>query len=236
MSAKGKKASTPASQSIPRPSSPLSPTRHSRLQEKADLQNLNDRLACYIDKVRYLETENTRLTREVQSSQETVTREISNIKSMYDHELAEARKLLDETHREKAKVEIDTKRLWDENEELKATLAKKTKDLLLAENSVRVLETRTNDLTLKYNQAQSDAKKAINDARDLEKERDKLRKQAEELRKQLEEESLARVDVENNNQTLREELSFKDQVSRLSHFHIKKNKFLLAITSLQIYA
>lgn len=34
----------------------------------------------------------------------------------------------------------------------------------------------------------------------------------DELRKQLEDESLARVDVENSNQSLREELSFKDQV------------------------
>lgn len=211
MASKTRKSATPASQSG-RPSSPLSPTRHSRLQEKADLQNLNDRLAAYIDKVRYLETENSRLTREVQTTQETVTREVQNIKSMYDHELTDARKLLDETHREKAKLEIDTKRLWDENEELKATLAKKSKDLVLAENSVRVLEARNNDLTLKYNQAQSDAKRDQAELRDLEKERDKLKKQVDELRKQLEDESLARVDVENNNQSLREELSFKDQV------------------------
>lgn len=221
MATKGKKASTPASShSVPRPSSPLSPTRHSRLQEKADLQNLNDRLACYIDKVRYLETENSRLTREIQTTQETVTREVSNIKSMYDHELSDARKLLDETHREKAKLEIDTKRLWDENEELKAELAKKSKDLVNAENLARIYETQVNDLTLKYNQAQANAKKAGAEARDLEKERDKLRKQVEQLRKQLEEESLARVDVENNNQSLREELSFKDQVSFTCFFFL----------------
>ncbi|XP_044261476.1 lamin Dm0-like [Tribolium madens] len=213
MASKSKKSSTPASQSVPvRPSSPLSPTRHSRMQEKADLQNLNDRLATYIDRVRYLEGENSRLTREVQKTHETVTRQVTDIKSMYDNELSEARKLLDETFREKAKLEIDTKRLWDENEELKADLTKKSKELVLAENSARIWETRCNELQIKYNQANADAKKAINDLKDLEKERDKLRKQCEELRKQLEEESLARVDVENHNQTLREELSFKDQI------------------------
>lgn len=216
MASKGKKSSTP--QSTGRPASPLSPTRHSRMQEKADLQNLNDRLACYIDRVRYLEGENGRLTREVQKTQETVTRQVTDIKSMYDNELSEARKLLDETFREKAKLEIDTKRLWDENEELKADLSKKSKDLILAENSARVYETRCNELQLKYNQAIADAKKAINDLKDLEKERDKLRKQCDELRKQLEEESLARVDVENHNQTLREELSFKDQVILFNFF------------------
>jgi lamin B len=89
------------------------------LQEKADLQNLNDRLAAYIDRVRFLETENSRLTMEIRTSQETVTREVSNIKSMYENELSDARKLLDETAREKAKLEIDAKRIWEENEDLK---------------------------------------------------------------------------------------------------------------------
>lgn len=114
---------TPPTQHV-RPSSPLSPTRQSRLQEKVDLQNLNDRLACYIDRVRYLEGENSRLTMEIQTSRETVTRETSNIKSMYDHELSDARKLLDETAREKAKLEIDIKRLWEENDDLKKRLVK----------------------------------------------------------------------------------------------------------------
>lgn len=130
MASKSKKTAsgraTPLSSSTPVPTtpllragSPLSPTRHSRLAEKADLQGLNDRLACYIDRVRHLETENSRLTLEVSTSRETVTREISNIKSMYENELSDARKLLDETAREKAKLEIDTKRLWEENDDLK---------------------------------------------------------------------------------------------------------------------
>lgn len=125
--------STPIIPGGNRSASPLSPTRHSRLQEKAELQNLNDRLACYIDRVRNLENENARLSIEVQTTRDTVTREATNIKSMYENELSDARRLLDETAREKAKLEIDTKRLWDENEELKAKLDKKTKDCTFAE-------------------------------------------------------------------------------------------------------
>lgn len=112
---------TPASSSGAqvRSTSPLSPTRHSRLVEKNELQNLNDRLAAYIDRVRNLENENSRLTTEITSYRETSHREVSNIKTMYEHELGDARKLLDETSKEKAKLEIDIKRLFEENEDLK---------------------------------------------------------------------------------------------------------------------
>ena len=61
-------------------SRPPSPTMISRLHEKNELASLNDRLASYIDRVRQLETENSRLTRVIQTHEETVSRESTNIK------------------------------------------------------------------------------------------------------------------------------------------------------------
>lgn len=130
MATKARKTPTPKlfSTSTPQPTtsgshvrstSPLSPTRHSRLVEKNELQNLNDRLAAYIDRVRHLENENSRLTTEITSYRETSHREVSNIKGMFENELGDARKLLDETSKEKAKLEIDIKRFFEENEDLK---------------------------------------------------------------------------------------------------------------------
>lgn len=107
-----------SSQSHSRSSSPLSPTRISRLQEKNDLSNLNDRLAIYIDKVRHLENENGRLTREIRTFEETKSREVTSVKSMFEGELAEARRLLDELSKEKAKLELDIRRLFADNEDL----------------------------------------------------------------------------------------------------------------------
>ncbi|XP_070502002.1 lamin Dm0-like [Chironomus tepperi] len=195
-----------------RPSSPLSPTRHSRLVEKNELQNLNDRLAAYIDRVRNLESENSRLTTEITCYRDTTTREVTNIKSMYEHELSDARKLLDETSKEKAKLEIDIKRIFEENEDLKKRLDKRNKECATAENNYRLYEQKFHDLTAKYNAACSERKKAQDELKDLEKEVDKLRKMLDALRKNLEEETLARVDLENNIQSLKEELTFKDQV------------------------
>lgn len=192
--------------------SPTSPTRTSRLQEKEELQHLNDRLACYIDRMRHLENENNRLTQELHIAQDTVNREVTNVKALYEKELAAARKLLDETAKEKAKLEIDIKRLWEENEELKQRLDKKTKECAISENSARVYESRYNEINGKYNQALADRKKADDLCKELSGENERLRRQLEDLRKQLEAETLARVDLENQNQSLREELSFKDQI------------------------
>lgn len=89
---------------------------------------------------------------------------------------------------------------------------KKTKECSTAENNYRLYEQKFHDLTAKYNAACSERKKAQDDLKDLEKEVDKLRKMLEALRKNLEEETLARVDLENNIQSLKEELTFKDQV------------------------
>lgn len=84
-----------------------SPARLTRIQEKEQLQNLNDRLAAYIDKVRFLETENSRLQVQVRSTEETVTREVTNIKTLYESELAEARKHLDDLAKEKAQLQLE---------------------------------------------------------------------------------------------------------------------------------
>lgn len=93
-------------------------------------------------------------------------------------------------------------------------MEKKTKDLILAENSARMYEARCSELSGKYTTACNERKKALGDLEDASNENVKLRKQCEDLRKHLEEETLARVDLENNLQSAREELTFKDQIHR----------------------
>jgi lamin B len=101
-----------------RPVSPLSPSRLSRLQEKNELIGLNDRLANYIERVRQLEVENSRLSVQIQSSQETVTREVVSIKTLYEKELSDARRLLDETAKDKARLQIEANKLNNDCEDL----------------------------------------------------------------------------------------------------------------------
>lgn len=206
-------ADTPKSGASPgrRARSP-SPARITRMQEKEALQNLNDRLAAYIDRVRYLENENSRLLVQVRSTEETVSREVTNIKSLYESELGEARKLLDDTAKDKAKLQLDANKYRTEAEDWRTKYQRRDRDAKNAEKKNLELQNDLSDLQSRLNDAENHKKYAEGEASRLRGEVANLERQIAALKKQLEEETLLRVDLENRIQSLKEELAFKSQV------------------------
>jgi len=206
------RTSTPGASARSPRSSPLSPTRLSRLQEKVELQGLNDRLAAYIDRVRFLETENNRLSMQIETVQESVHKEVVSMKGLYEQELADARKLLDDTAKEKASLQIDVGKLKTDNEELRLKLVKKERDLGAAEKALLAAEAQVEELNGKLNIAENERKKLANELKELREECARVTGQLKEAKKQLESETLMRVDLENRCQSLKEEMQFKQQM------------------------
>ncbi|XP_044774570.1 lamin-B2 [Neomonachus schauinslandi] len=194
------------------PATPLSPTRLSRLQEKEELRELNDRLAHYIDRVRALELENDRLLLKISEREEVTTREVSGIKTLYESELADARRVLDETARERARLQIELGKLKAELEEANKSSKKREGELTVAQGRVKDLESL-------FHRSEAELAAALSDKRGLESDVAELRAQlakAEDghavAKKQLEKETLMRVDLENRCQSLQEELDFRKNV------------------------
>ncbi|KAM8939768.1 lamin-B2 [Pelodytes ibericus] len=193
-------------------STPLSPTRITRLQEKEELRHLNDRLAVYIDRVRSLELENDRLMVKISEKEEVTTREVSGIKILYESELADARRVLDETARDRARLQIELGKYRSDLDEITKNYKKKDGDLAIAQGRIKELEAL-------FHRSEAELSAALSDKRNLEADVADLRAQlakAEDAhsvaKKQLEKETLMRVDFENRCQSLQEELDFRKNI------------------------
>ncbi|XP_068600045.1 lamin-B2 [Brachionichthys hirsutus] len=193
----------------PAASTPLSPTRISRLQEKQDLQHLNDRLAVYIDRVRALELENNRLMFKVSEKEEVTTREVTGLKSLYEAELADARRVLDETARERARLQIDLGKAQSELEEATRSAKKKDGDLAAATSRAGSLEAQLNKSEASLSTALSQHAAVNSELADVIKQLAKAEDSHAVAKRQLEAETLMRVDLENRCQSLSEELEFR---------------------------
>ncbi|XP_016364841.1 lamin-B1-like [Sinocyclocheilus rhinocerous] len=204
-------ASTPAGQQpLSRGgSTPLSPARISRLQEKQELQQLNDRLAAYIDTVRGLESENSVLQLQISEREELRSREISGLKALYETELADARTALDDTARERARLQLALGQITSEHEQLQHTYAKKDADLSSSQARLKEAEALLNCKEAALNTAVSERKALESTLTDLQLHVQELEGGRSSAKKQLSDETLLRVDLENRCQSLMEELDFR---------------------------
>lgn len=190
-------------------STPLSPTRISRLQEKQELQHLNDRLAVYIDRVRALELENDRLMVKVSEKEEVTTREVTGLKALYEAELADARRVLDETAKERARLQIDLGKAQADLEEATRSIKKKDGDLAAAMSRASGLEAQLNKNEAALSTALSQNAALSSELADVKNLLAKAEDSHAVGKRQLEAETLMRVDLENRCQSLSEELEFR---------------------------
>jgi len=182
--------------------------RSSRQKEKKDMQDLNERLANYIEKVRFLEAQNRRMADELEKLKNKWGKETEMIKAMYEAELAEARRLLDDAVKEKSRLEIRLNSTEEYLDEMKQRLDAALKDA--AESKERA--DKNNQLLSDYEGEIALLRRRLES---LEGDRDKEKANIKRLqdllnaaRTDLDNETLLHIDAENRRQTLEEELEF----------------------------
>ncbi|XP_052789036.1 70 kDa neurofilament protein-like isoform X4 [Mya arenaria] len=190
----------------------VSNVKNTREREKKDLQDLNERFANYIEKVRFLEAQNRKLGSELDELRSKWGKETSHIKQMYEAELAEARRLIDDLSKDKAALEIKMSSVQEQNAEINRQL-----------DEAKKYRQQDREIMNKQNQQLADLESELNMLRrtieslETERGRDKatinrLQQEVDKLRIDLNNETLAHLDAENRRQTLEEEMEFMKKV------------------------
>ncbi|CAF1133970.1 unnamed protein product [Adineta ricciae] len=219
-------ASRSASASRTRAASPANSSglNISRAQEKEQLETLNNRLAVYIDTVRRLEQDNRELRSVIATYTDTYQTEASKVKQLYERELEDAKALIEELARDKTRLQIESEKADADAQDALAKLARKERDFRTLEARLKQYENELADLKARNEALVYDNNRKTDDNANLRGLNGELEKQINVLKRQLESETLLRIDLENKNKTLREELQFNQQVHETAIEEIHRQK------------
>lgn len=196
----------------------------SRAQEKEQLETLNNRLAVYIDTVRRLEQDNKELKSIIASYSDTYEVETSKVKQLYERELEDAKKLIEELAREKSSLEIDAAKSNAEAQDALNKLGRREREFRASEGRLKQYETELAELKARNEALGYESNRKTDENVALRATNGDLEKQVVSLKRQLESETLLRVDLENKNKTLREELQFNEEIHETAIEEIRKQK------------
>lgn len=181
--------------------------------EKNELSKLNNRFCAYVEMVKALECENTRLMAEIHDAQSHWGDETRKVRDCYEQSLFDMRTRIDDVANLKTIADVRNKRSSYENCEYQRRLNDTIK---LNDSEKAKIKNLERELCVARETLELLKKQIADELCDIEKyrlNRDETWAQLVELLDKLDDELYRRISVEYNNQTLREHIEFVKAVN-----------------------
>ncbi|CAI5450547.1 unnamed protein product [Caenorhabditis angaria] len=168
--------------------------RDSREREKKEMSDLNDRLASYIEKVRFLEAQNRKLAADLEALRSKWGKDTHNIRNMFEELENQIKKMQDELAEVRRKYEDALKGREQDRARIDALLVQ----LSNIEGEISLLKRRIAQLE--------------EEVKRIKQENQRLLSELQRARTDIDQETLNRIDYQNQVQTLLEEIDFLRRV------------------------
>lgn len=181
--------------------------------EKSEMHKLNDRMSSYVNRVKLLENENTKLMKDINEIQLHWGDGTRKVRDTYEQNLFDMRTRIDDTANLKTVADVRHKRAQYENGEFQ----KRCDDTLRVndaeKNKIRNLERELGQLRENEQLLKRSVADEIKDIEKYRSNRDETWNNLVDLLDRLDDELFRRISVEYNNQTLREHIEFVKQIN-----------------------
>ncbi|MCP9261917.1 Intermediate filament tail domain protein [Dirofilaria immitis] len=186
---------------------------------------LNDRLGNYIDRVKKLEEQNRKLVADLEELRGRWGKDTSEIKIQYSDSLRDARKEIDDGARRKAEIDVKVARLRDDLAEIRSRYEDVQHRRENDREKINQWQHAIDDAQSELEMLRARWRQLTDEEKRLNGDNARIWEELQKARNDLDEETLGRIDFQNQVQTLMEELEF---LRRVHEQEVKELQALLA--------